>query len=554
MAWQNYWRIITPASRKELYKRPAVNLDDGMNLNSAGYASFSTVAWFSNLLKGSTARLQRYKQYDSMDLGDVNRALDIIAEEMSAPDKRNNLPFLIEYQTEDNQRVSDTTVTTLRAALRHWSKFHNLHRYVFNISRTMIKYGDCFFRKTSDTKKWEYIDPTRVIGIEVDAEGNKVAYHIRPSNFQNSVRQNSRYMGPNATQDAVEITPAAAMIHFTLSDEMGTSAPFGMSVLQAAFKDFQKLSMLEDAAIIYRIVRAPERRVFYLDVGNMPPVRVKQYIEGVRNDIRQKRMPNTANQDTTDSQYNPESIQEDYFFPVTGSGRGSRVETLPGGANWEIPELDYFLDRVFRALRVPASYMRGQEKTPPGATDNDGKGGVAYMEERIFSNFVVRLQSSVDTVFDVQFKAYLAATGINIDPELFTLKLVEPQNFDLYRRAAIDAELVTTFKAIEETGYMSKRYMLERFMGMTKDDIQMNEALLKQERHIEGVVAVDEIQQIYDPVVYENRDKIKVEHPEDAAPGGGDLGGGLGGEPPADETASGEEPAAEEPPAETPEA
>src|ERR1039458_2602905 len=106
----DFWRIITPLSRKTQYSQPSVNLDDGMNLNSAGYASFSTVAWFSNLLKGATARLQRYKQYDAMDYDDINRALDIIAEEMSGQDKRTRLPFIIDYQTEENQTVPETTV------------------------------------------------------------------------------------------------------------------------------------------------------------------------------------------------------------------------------------------------------------------------------------------------------------------------------------------------------------------------------------------------------------------------------------------------------------
>ena len=111
--WENYWKIITPASRKTAYSQPTINMDDGMNINSAGYSSFSTVAWFSNLLKGATARLQRYKQYDAMDIGDISRALDIIAEEISNPDKRTNLPFIIDYQTEENQEIPDTTVTTL---------------------------------------------------------------------------------------------------------------------------------------------------------------------------------------------------------------------------------------------------------------------------------------------------------------------------------------------------------------------------------------------------------------------------------------------------------
>ena len=505
--WTNYFRIVTPASRKASYSQPPnVTLDDGMDLNTAGYAAFSTVSWFSNLMKGAASRLQRYKQYDAMDIGDVNRALDIIAEEISNEDKRTKLPFLIEYQTEENQNVPDTTATTIRAALRHWAKFHGLNKKIFNIARCMVKYGDCFFRKTSDTEQWEFIHPTRVIGIEINKKGEKVAYHIRPSSFGQATQVTGAQLA-----DSVEISPAEAIIHFTLSDDMGESAPFGVSILQSAFKDWQKLTMLEDSSIIYRIVRAPERRVFYIDVGNMPAQRVKQYLDQIRNDIRQKRVPNTANANQTDSQYNPESIQEDYFFPVTAAGRGSRVETLPGGTTWEIPELDYFLRKVFRALRVPTSYMVGQDGQ--GAQYNDGKVGIAYIEELRFANYIIRLQNCLEDVFDAQFKIYLQVTGINIDADLFLLKLPDPQNFALYRQAALDADLINSFNSIQEVKYLSKRFMLKRYLGLTDDDIQMNEAMLKQERSIEDSDTVDELQQIYDPAVYENRQEVKIEEP-----------------------------------------
>jgi len=506
--WTNYWRIVTPPSHKAAYQQQTINLDDGMNLNTAGYASFSTVSWFSNLLKGATARLQRYKQYDAMDVGDISRALDIISEEISNPDKRTGLPFIIEYQLEENENVSDSTAVTIRAALRHWAKTHTLSKKIFSTSRVMVKYGDCFFRKISDTKQWEYVDPTRVIGIEIDAEGNKVAYHIRPSSFRNTIDANLSKNKNTSSFDGIEIVPAIAMIHFTMSDDMGDTAPFGLSILQSAFKDWQKLTMLEDAAIIYRLVRAPERRVFYVDVGNMPPQRVKQYLEQIKNDIRQKRMPNTANANQTDSQYNPESIQEDYFFPVTAGGRGSRVETLPTGTTWEIPELDYFLGKVFRALRIPTSYMKGSDAA--GAQFNDGKVGIAYIEELRFANFVQRLQSNIEDVFDRQFKIYLKVTGINIDADIFRLKLPEPQNFALYRQAALDADLINSFQSVEAVKYLSKRFIMKRYLGLTEDDIQMNETLLKQERKIEDSVDINELQQMYDPAVFENRSSIEV--------------------------------------------
>jgi hypothetical protein len=521
----DFWKIVTPATRNNQYQQPpgSVNLDDSMNLNSAGYAAFSSTAWYSNLLKGATARLQRYKQYDAMDYGDISRALDIIAEEISVSDKRNNLPFIIDYQIEENQTIPEPTVTTVRAALRHWCKEHTLNKRVFNVARTLCKYGDCFFRKTSDTKRWEYVDPTRVIGIEINDEGDKVAYHIRPSSFMSSVA--SRNPGSSKAMDSVEISPAIAMIHFTLSDDMGESAPFGLSILQGAFKDFQKLTMLEDAAIIYRIVRAPERRVFYIDVGNMPPQRVKQYIEQIRNDLRQKRMPNTANANGVDSQYSADEIGSDFYFPTTASGRGSRVETLPGGATWEIPELEYFFKKVLRALRVPSSYMLGQDATPPGAQFNDGKVGVAYMEERIFSNFVQRIQACVDMVFDEQFKTYLYVTGVKVDPDVFKLSLPEPQNFALYRQAALDTDLISSFKSIADTPYLSKRFMLERFLGLNADDILKNQAMLQQEKNIKDGLTVDVLQQMYDDEGVK-REQVTPEEiqPEDNTPPPEDAG------------------------------
>lgn len=246
--WQNYWRIITPTSRKASYEpRNSKNtvLDDGYDMNSAGYSAFASTSWFSNLMKGSASRLQRYRQFDAMDSSDVARALDTIAEEMSGADNRTGLPFIIDYQIEESQTISDSTATTLRAALRHWSTFHNLKTRNYNIARAIVKYGDCFFRKTSDTKKWEYIDPTRVLGIEVDQNQETVAYHIRPSAFQAT-----NMPGGIQTPLETEVVPARAILHFSTSSEMGDNAPFGKSILQDIIGDYNKLSMLEGAAII----------------------------------------------------------------------------------------------------------------------------------------------------------------------------------------------------------------------------------------------------------------------------------------------------------------
>lgn len=554
--FQNYWRIITPASRKQMYTTLSTDAYDPRTTNMS---SLSSVQWYSQVLRGPGSRSATYKQYDAMDADiDIARSLDIIAEEMSGKDDKTNLPFIIEYQKEDNQDVTDSTAVTLRQAVRNWSDIQDFKKRIFSISRCLIKYGDCFFRKTSDTKKWAYVDPSLVYGIEIDENGHKINYHVKRPNTGGNV--NSYGAQRN---EMLDVIPAAAMIHFTMSDDMGDSAPFGASVLRPIFRVYRQLSMIEDAVIIYRIVRAPERRVFYVDTGNMPPQRVKQYLEQIKNEIRQKRAPNTGGpgKDTVDGQYDPTSIQEDLFFPVTASGRGSRVETLPGGTeDFGTNLLKYFQDKVFRGLRIPTSYMGGADGS--GAQYNDGKVGIAYIEELRFANFVMRLQDRIEEVMDQEFKVYLKVVGLKIDDEIFRIKLPDPANFALYRQAALDADLISSFNNIEGVKYLARRFILKRYLGLSDDEIQMNEVMLKEERSIEETDAISSLQQMYDPAVYENRAAVKVEEgtPGDEAPAGGDLEGGdsggffdgePGAEAPAEEPATdvgGEAPPEEAPP------
>lgn len=515
--YSGFWRIVSPKTRKQLYTTLST---DSYDPRTTDMSSLAAVSWYSQVMRGPGSRMQTYKQYDAMDNDiDISRSLDIIAEEMSNKDDKTELPFLIQWQKEDNQDVSDATIVTVRAALRQWSQLQDLKKRVFSTARCMIKYGDCFFRKNSDTRKWNYVDPSLVAGIEVDEMGTKVSYHVkRPT--QNNQQQSYG----TARNEFVDIVPAAAMIHFTMCDDMGDSAPFGSSVLRPIFRVYRQLSMLEDAVIIYRIVRAPERRVFYIDTGNMNQQQVKRYLESVKNEIRQKRVPGgqtNGMKDTVDGQYDPTSLQEDYFFPVTASGRGSRVETLPGGTeDFGTQLLRQFQEKIFRGLRIPTSYMGSQASGGTDPQTNDGKVGIAYIEELRFANFISRLQDRLNEVYDQEFKVYLKVCGLRIDDEVFQLKLPDPANFALYRQAALDADLIGSFNNIQENKYLSRRFILKRYLGLTDDELQMNEVMLKEERNMSDNEHVPILQQLYDPAVYDNRNPIDVTD-EGAMPGQG---------------------------------
>lgn len=546
------WRIVKPAPPKSGY----------VHANPEDMKLYSNFSWYTKVMKGASSRFSKYTQYKNMDHDVfVARALDTIAEEMSQVDVKSDLPFEIVYQNEADEEVPEHIVTTVRAALRHWSDIQDLSRLLFDITRAAVKYGDCFFRKTSDFKRWQYIDPNDIIGVSMQKDTGQIEFY----QLRNGDKNKQGAFGD------VELVPAAGMVHFSLSSNMGESGPFGESVLQPVIKAYRHLSLLEDAVIIYRIVRAPERRVFMIDVGNMPPQRARAYLESIKNEIRQKRVPNeSGGQEKIDSTYNPMSMTEDYFFMQTAEGRGSKVDTLSGGENLgEISDLNYFQNRFLQGLRIPSSYMRGSNDN--GAQIQDGKVGVAYIEELRFANYVSRLQAKLDSTFDKHFKAYLKSAGLNISPQLFKIKLNDPQNFKDYKQAEVDEKLISNFNNLKDVKYISKRYLLQHYLGWTEDEVQVNEAMLKQELAIpEGGIAerLGELRMMYDDKWLEGRPDIKVADtyedftaettkageegeeapPEDEAPegdDGGDEGGSEdkagGGEDKAEKGDKGEE-------------
>ena len=175
------------------------------------------------------------------------------------------------------------------------------------------------------------------------------------------------------------------------------------------------------------------------------------------------------------------SINEDYFFPMTADGRGSKVDVLPGGTNLgEIDDLKYFTNKLFRGLRIPSSYL------PTGADDsqasfNDGRVGTAYIQELRFNKYCERLQWLITEVFDTEFKMYMYTRGLNIDSNLFELNFNPPINFASTRQSALDSERINTFNTIQQVPFMSNRFALKRFLGLTDDELAENEQLWAEE-------------------------------------------------------------------------
>ncbi len=507
MAWKKYF---TPVKTNNSGSRSVVS-GAGNNYNAfrSNYSSF-----LPDVYSGHPNRLERYQQYITMDAdSEVNAALDILAEFCTQKNKDNGTAFQIEYK----EQATSTEIKVLKKYLQQWYKLNQFDVRIFKTIRNLFKFGDCFFIRDPETQKWIYVDPSKVDKIIVNESEGKVPeqYVIRDLNInlQSLVMTQINPNAPGATpgnaayvtgggfqrgmvggypqltgsrfsnsQDQVAIS-ADHVVHLSLSEGLDSNFPFGNSLLEMCFKVYKQKELLEDAIIIYRVMRAPERRVFYVDVGNMPSHLAMSFVERVKNEVNQRRIPSITGggQSVMDSGFNPLAINEDYFFPQTAEGRGSKVEVLPGGANLgEIEDLRFFTNKLFRALRIPSSYL------PTGPDDSnasftDGRVGTAYIQELRFNNYCERLQSVFTENFDLEFKLYLKNNGINIDPNIFDLRFNPPQNFAAYRQTELDGQRVSTFQAVAEIPYMSKRFALKRFLGLSEEEMQENEMLWRQE-------------------------------------------------------------------------
>jgi hypothetical protein len=513
MTWKKYFQPAPDSAQLS----PISGVRSG---NRPGPATTNYSSYLPDVYTGSPNRIDRYGQYEVMDSDpEVNAALDILAEFCTQKLKDNKNPFSTKWR----HKATNSEIRILSEILQQWSKLQLFDTRIFRIVRNVFKYGDCFFIRDPETQKWSYIDPSKIVKIIVnESDGKKpeqyivkdlapnfmnlvatqIAPNINPRNASGGMPTGSGPMGsPGSQRNNTGTNPASSsgnrfglaetehainaehIIHLSLSEGLDNNYPFGNSLLENIFKVYKQKELLEDAILIYRIQRAPERRVFHIDVGNMPSHLAMAFVERVKNEIHQRRIPSQSGggQNVIDSAYNPLSINEDYFFPTTAEGRGSKVETLPGGTNLgEIDDLKYFTNKLFRGLRIPSSYL------PTGADDsqasfNDGRVGTAYIQELRFNKYCERLQALMSTVFDDEFKMFMNSRGINIDANLFELQFNPPMNFASSRQASIDAERINTFNTIQAVPYMSKRFALKRFLGLTDEEVAENERMWGEE-------------------------------------------------------------------------
>lgn len=524
--WRKYFKVadvggsMSPISGTNQFGLPGYGKTGNAQLNgdqvyySQDFAFRNYASRLPEVYSGHPNRIERYNQYEQMDCdSEINACLDIISEFSTQMNQDNGTPFDIHFV----DTPTDHEVEIIKKQLQQWVKLNKLDQRIFKLFRNTIKYGDQVFLRDPETFEMFWVEMVKVSRVIVnESEGKRpeqyVVRDINP-NFENltvaqktaqdfvvnpsvgSITNQGNYTAPSGAQGLAgnsrfsralnEMTlDAKHVVHISLSDGLDYFWPFGQSILENIFKVYKQKELLEDAVLIYRVQRAPERRIFKIDVGGMPSHMAMAFVERVKNEMHQRRIPTLSGggQNMMDATYNPLSINEDFFFPMTEGGRGSTVDTLPGGQNLgEIDDLKYFNNKMARGLRVPSSYL------PTGPDDsavplNDGRVGTALIQEYRFNQYCERLQKLICQKLDDEFKMFMRWRGFNIDNSIFNLTFCAPQNFASYREAELDTSRVSTFTSLEPLPYLSKRFLLKRYLGLSEEEILENEQMWREER------------------------------------------------------------------------
>ena len=394
-------------------------------------------ALYQQSLVGGVERLERVKDYDEMDhYPEITRALDIYADDSMTYAEDGKILQIVS----DDDKVVHELEELLYQRL-------DLDFHLWTWIRNMCKYGDMF-------NLLDIVDKEGVLGAIAMPVG-EIEREEGYNNDPNSLRFKWTAQG-NTVFENYQVSHMRI-----LGDDR--FLPYGRSVLDSSRKVWRQLLMAEDAMLIYRISRAPERRVFYVDVGNIPPRDVDSYMQAARDKLKRVAVvgESTGN---VDYRYNPESILEDFFIPVRGD-RGSRIETLPGGENAAaIEDIEYLQNKLFISLGVPKSYLTAEE-------DLSGKSTLAQ-EDIKFARTIQRIQKIVVSELAKVSLVHLYLRGYDESSIYnFDLRLTNPSTVTEMMHLELMGSRFSTANDMADSSLLSHEYIQKEILKLSSSEI-----------------------------------------------------------------------------------
>ena len=392
-------------------------------------------------------RIDLFRDYDSMDMDPIlSSALDVYADECTARNEQGNV-LKIHHDDDNVKQILENL-------------FYDILNVEFNLwpwTRNLVKYGDFFLQ----------LEMAENIGIvNVMPLSTYEMSRVEGFDLQNPQRVKFVYAPYQNPMGGYGQTPKKEfenyeMAHFRLNSD-SNFLPYGKSMIEGARRVWKQLMLMEDAMLIHRVMRAPEKRIFKIDVGNIPPNEVDNYMQKIINSS--KKVPFVDERTGEyNLKYNVQNLIEDYYMPVRGNDNGTSIDTLKGLEYNMIDDINYLKGKLMAALKIPKAFLGYEEET-------NGKATLASMDVR-FAKTIERVQRVLISELTKIAIVHLYAQGIDDDSLTnFTLELTIPSKIYEQEQVELYTSKVALIQQMQQTKMFSKEWMYETVMKMAKDE------------------------------------------------------------------------------------
>jgi hypothetical protein len=385
-------------------------------------------------------RRELFRDYDAMDNDPIiSSALDIYSDESTL---KNEFGEVLQVKT-NNERVKELLENL----------FYDILNIEFNLwpwTRNMVKYGDFF------------------LSIEIKPGAGIINVQPLPV-YETERLENTDPTNPNYVKFKVNNDPNGKgeyenyeVVHFRLLSDTNF-LPYGKAMIENGRRIWKQVSLMEDAMLIHRIMRAPDKRVFKIDIGNIPPQEVDNYMQKIINKMKKTPFVDKKTGDYN-LKYNMQNLTEDFFLPVRGGDSGTSIDSLGGLEYSSIEDIDYLKNKLFAALKIPKAYLGYDENV-------NGKATLAAEDVR-FARTIERIQRTLVSELTKIAVVHLASQGIE-DRDLvdFELSLVNPSTIYEQEKVNLWSEKVRLVSDMQALKMISKDWAYKNIFNMSKDEI-----------------------------------------------------------------------------------
>ena len=465
--------------------------DDG-TIDVAGGGFFGQILDTDGRDKSDHDLIRRYR--DIAQQAECDAAVEDIVNEAIVANERDQAVEIVLENIPYTEKIKRKIREEFKEVLRLLNFDHKGH----DIFRRWYVDGRVFYHKVIDSKnprkgitELRWIDPNKIKKVRnikkktnsstgVEMIDKVEEYYI----FNEALKP---HPGGQAISQGLKIAPDA--ITYVPSGIIDGNTGRVISYLHKAIKPVNQLRMIEDALVIYRISRAPERRIFYIDVGNLPKIKAEQYLKDVMNRYRNKLVYDANTGEIRDDR-NHMSMLEDFWLPRREGGRGTEITTLPGGSNLgEIDDIQYFQKKLYRSLNVPISRLQEEG----GSLFNIGRASEVTRDELKFTKFVQRIRKKFVPVFTDMLKTQLLLKGV-IAPEDWEnmqehiqYDFLKDGHFAELKEAELLNDRIQTLDSIQSYigTFFSKEYVLKRVLRMNDAEIDQMRDQIKKELKVD---------------------------------------------------------------------